>query len=66
MSLTTAESPIPRPEEQHFGTFDAAGTYVPAQITDDDLGDMSLADAIDATIVEFDDGDIVTGTVVKI
>ncbi len=32
----------------------------------DDLDGMSLADAIDATIVEFDDGDIVTGTVVKI
>ncbi|MFZ4516273.1 MAG: 30S ribosomal protein S1 [Acidimicrobiia bacterium] len=27
---------------------------------------MSLSDAIDATIVEFDDGDIVTGVVVKI
>src|SRR4029078_11919283 len=34
-------------------------------ITDDDLGGMSLADAIDATIVAFDDGDIVTGEVVK-
>ena len=32
----------------------------------DDLGGMSLSDAIDATIVEFDDGDIVTGKVVKI
>ena len=35
-------------------------------ITDDDLGGMSLEDAIDATIVAFDDGDIVTGEVVKI
>jgi len=32
----------------------------------DDLGGMSFADAVDATIVEFDDGDIVTGRVVKI
>ncbi|MGH9026450.1 MAG: 30S ribosomal protein S1 [Acidimicrobiia bacterium] len=32
----------------------------------DDLGGQSLQDAIDATIVEFDDGDIVSGTVVKI
>ncbi len=32
----------------------------------DDLGDMSFSDAIDATIVEFDEGGLVTGTVVKI
>jgi len=32
----------------------------------DDLGDLSLSDAIDQTIVAFDDGDIVTGKVVKI
>jgi hypothetical protein len=32
----------------------------------DDLGGQSFADAVDATIVEFEDGDIVTGRVVKI
>ena len=32
----------------------------------DDLGDMSFSDAIDATIVEFDEGGLVSGTVVKI
>ena len=32
----------------------------------DDLAGQSFADAVDATIVEFDDGDIVTGRVVKI
>ncbi len=32
----------------------------------DDLGGQSFSDAVDATIVEFDDGDIVTGKVVKI
>ncbi len=31
-----------------------------------DLGDMSFADAVDATLVEFDEGGLVTGTVVKI
>jgi small subunit ribosomal protein S1 len=36
------------------------------QVTLDDLDGMSLSDAIDATIVAFDDGDVVTGTVVKI
>src|ERR1700691_926761 len=49
-----------------MGTFDDAGTYIPRAITEDDLGGTSLEDAIDATIVEFDDGDIVEGTVVKI
>ncbi|MFM8304830.1 MAG: 30S ribosomal protein S1 [Actinomycetota bacterium] len=32
----------------------------------DDLGGQSFSDAVDATIVEFDDGDIVKGVVVKI
>ena len=31
-----------------------------------DLGDLSFEDAIDATIIAFEDGDIVTGRVVKI
>ncbi|MHB8457400.1 MAG: 30S ribosomal protein S1, partial [Acidimicrobiales bacterium] len=42
------------------------GTYIPVQITEDDLGDLSLEEAIDRTIHPFDDGDIVKGTVVKI
>src|SRR5688572_7730661 len=40
--------------------------YVYNTITENDLGGMSLEDAISGTIVEFDDGDIVNGTVVKI
>ncbi len=49
-----------------MGTFDETGEYHPRSIVEDDLGDVSLEDAIDRTIVEFDDGDIVTGTVVKV
>ena len=49
-----------------MGTFDESGNYIPRSITENDLGGTSLEDAIDATIVEFDDGDIVEGTVVKI
>src|SRR5579872_4629178 len=49
-----------------MGTFDESENYIPRSITEDDLGGTSLEDAIDATIVEFDDGDIVEGTVVKI
>jgi small subunit ribosomal protein S1 len=49
-----------------MGTFDEAGEYTPRQVVADDLGGMSLEDAIAGTIVEFDDGDIVKGTVVKV
>src|SRR6202167_1193127 len=49
-----------------MGTFDETGKYIPRSITEDDLGGTSLDDAIASTIVEFDDGDIVEGTVVKI
>jgi len=45
---------------------DEGGEYTPRQITENDLGGLSLEDAIAGTIVEFDDGDIVKGTVVKV
>ena len=48
-----------------FGTFDAEGNYIPRQITFNDLPG-SFEDAIGGTIVSFEDGDIVKGTVVKI
>ncbi len=53
------ESPAPSEtaEEQQPG--------VETQVVLDDL-EGSLADAIDATIIAFDDGDLVSGTVVKI
>jgi small subunit ribosomal protein S1 len=37
-----------------------------APVVLDDLGGQSFSDAVDETIVEFDDGDIVSGKVVKI
>ena len=49
-----------------FGCFTAAGEYIPRTIVENVLGAMSFADAIDGTIVEFEDGDLVTGTVVRI
>src|SRR5215210_451986 len=42
------------------------GEYTPREIVSDDLGGMSFDEAIAGTIVEFDDGDIVKGTVVKV
>jgi small subunit ribosomal protein S1 len=52
--------------ESEFGTFTEAGDYIPRTIFEDDLGGMSLEEAIAGTIVEFADGDIVEGTVVKV
>ncbi|HZN13541.1 MAG TPA: 30S ribosomal protein S1 [Acidimicrobiales bacterium] len=52
--------------EAQMGTFDEGGEYTPRQIVADDLGSMSLEDAIAGTIVEFEDGDIVKGTIVKV
>jgi small subunit ribosomal protein S1 len=52
--------------ELEMGTFTEEGEYVPRQIVVDDLGDQSLEEAIERTIVEFEDGDLVTGTVVKV
>src|SRR5213592_1449004 len=45
---------------------DEGGEYVPKQVVADDLGGISLEDAIAGTIVNFDEGDIVKGTVVKV
>ncbi len=49
-----------------IGTFDAEGNYVPREVILDDLDGLSFADAIDGTIVSFEDGDIVSGVVVKV
>jgi small subunit ribosomal protein S1 len=49
-----------------MGTFDELGEYTPRQVTSNDLEGTSFEDAIAKTIVEFDDGDIVSGTVVKV
>src|ERR1700678_4173907 len=49
-----------------MGTFDESGAYTPRQVVSDDLGTTSFEDAIAGTIVEFEDGDIVSGTVVKV
>jgi small subunit ribosomal protein S1 len=63
MSTVNADS---LSDQEHYGTFDAEGVYVPRKIVEDDLGDMSFEDAIDQTIVAFEDGDVVTGKVVKV
>jgi small subunit ribosomal protein S1 len=59
MSDTTEAPPVE-------DTLGGEEEYVYNTITENDLGGMSLEDAISGTIVEFDDGDIVNGTVVKV
>src|SRR5437773_3119137 len=63
---STPATPAGPTTDASMGTFDEAGEYTPRQVVVDDLGGMSLEDAIAGTIVEFDDGDIVTGEVVKV
>ncbi len=53
-------------DDSAMGTFDAEGRYVPRQVTEDDLGGMSLDDAYTQTMVDVEDGQIVEGTVVKV
>ena len=65
LTTTTADFAAPVSGSE-MGTFDEAGEYTPRQIVVDDLGSTSLEDAIAGTIVEFEDGDIVNGTVVKV
>ncbi len=62
----TATAARPGDADGAFGTFDEQGTYIPRAVVEDDLGSLSFDDAVARTIVEFDDGDIVTGTVVKV
>src|SRR5580658_5528959 len=52
--------------KETMGTFDAEGIYIPRRVTEDDMGTESLEELMASTIIEFDDGDLVEGTVVKI
>jgi len=49
-----------------MGSFDAEGHYVPRAVTLDDLSAQDLEAAVADTILQFEDGDVVEGTVVKI
>ncbi len=51
---------------QPMGTFDAEGNYIPRVVTEDNLVGADLASMVGSSVLEFDDGDLVTGTVVKI
>jgi small subunit ribosomal protein S1 len=63
---TTAAEPEAGTDDTAAEAAEDAEPEMEQNIVVDDLGGMSLADAIDATIVAFDDGDLVHGKVVKI
>jgi len=66
MSDPTTTSELPDGAGTATATLPDPTAYVPREIVSDDLDGMSFEDAISATIVEFEDGDIVKGTVVKV
>src|SRR5580692_6311685 len=51
---------------QQMGTFDENGNYIPRVITEDDLVGTDLTALVGDSVLEFEDGDLVVGTVVKI
>ena len=59
-------STIPLIESQPMGSFDNDGEYTPREITENDLGSLSLDDAYTATMVDIENGQMVEGTVVRI
>jgi len=54
------------PEPTTPGSLGEDGTYIPRQITENDLGGMSLDEAYGNSMVEVEDGQLVEGTVVKV
>jgi small subunit ribosomal protein S1 len=56
-------SAVPTAGETSAGGVDG---YAFQKITEDDLGSLSFDDAVDQTMVAFDEGDIVKGTIVKV
>ena len=75
MSDQTLTPPATEPEEAAaadsgtdlgMGTFADDGTYVPRQIVGDDIADADLDAAYDATMVSVEEGQMVTGKVVKV
>jgi len=65
-ALAVAERPPAVANSEPMGSFDAEGVYHPRPIVADDLDEATLEEAVTKSIVDFDDGDIVEGTVVKI
>jgi small subunit ribosomal protein S1 len=66
VSDTTITADEAQPQEDAVAPMGEPAAYVPRQITFDDLDGQSLDDAYAASMVAVEDGQIVTGTVVKV
>ncbi len=62
----TDVSEAPAAASERSGTPSPDEGYTHRQVVEDDLGGMSFADAIDSTLVDVEDGQIVEGVVVKV
>jgi len=65
-ATATIDADAVDPAAADMGSFDDEGRYVPRQVTEDDLGGLSLDEAYTASMVEVEDGQIVDGKVVKV
>jgi small subunit ribosomal protein S1 len=52
--------------ESKMGKFDESGKYIPRAITEDNLGEEGLKQALENSVVIIKDGDLVHGTVVSV
>ena len=62
--MSDTETAEAQPQDSAVATM--GDEYIPRRIIEDDLGDLSLDDAYAATMVVVEDGQLVSGTVVKV
>ena len=66
MNVSEQTLTAPAPDSPPMGTFDEDGVYIPRQITENDLGTLTLEEAYLATVVDLSNGQLVEGTVVRV
>ena len=66
MNVSEQTLTAPATDSPPMGTFDEDGVYIPRQITENDLGTLTLEEAYLATVVDLSNGQLVEGTVVRV
>ena len=66
MNVSEQTLTAPASDSPPMGTFDEDGVYIPRQITENDLGTLTLEEAYLATVVDLSNGQLVEGTVVRV
>ena len=59
MNVSEQTLTAPAPDSPPMGTFDEDGVYIPRQITENDLGTLTLEEAYLATVVDLSNGQLV-------